>query len=73
MLLDTEESILVAAPVETTFDHSASGGGGTVTHYLLSAVPLSEIFEPVKEMVDLINGSTVQVLTRILQESYKDT
>ncbi|CAM9411464.1 unnamed protein product, partial [Hapterophycus canaliculatus] len=57
-----QESILVAAPVETTFDHAASGGAGTVTHYLLSTVPLDEIFEPVKEMVDLINDSTVQII-----------
>ncbi|CAM9739313.1 unnamed protein product [Scytosiphon promiscuus] len=56
------ESILVAAPVETTFALAASGGEGTVTHYLLSTVPLSEIFEPVKEMVNLINDSTVQII-----------
>ncbi|CAM9134200.1 unnamed protein product [Ectocarpus sp. 6 AP-2014] len=57
-----EEWILVAAPVEGTFDTAISGGAGTVTHYILSAVPRNEIFDPVVGMVDLIWNSTIQII-----------
>ncbi|CAN0391329.1 unnamed protein product, partial [Ectocarpus sp. 12 AP-2014] len=57
-----EEWILVAAPVEGTFDTAISGGAGTVTHYILSAVPRNEIFDPVVGMVDLIWDSTIQII-----------
>lgn len=56
-----EEWILVAAPVEGNFTTATSGGAGTVTHYILSAVPRNEIFEPVVGMADLIRDSTAQV------------
>ena len=55
------ESILIATPVETTFATTSSGGGGTVTHYILSIVPRDEIFEPVNEMARLIRDSTTWV------------
>lgn len=58
---EAEESILIAAPVNATFQTTSSGGAGTVTHYILSAVPKDEIFEPVDGMVDLIQDSTAQV------------
>ncbi|CAB1098859.1 unnamed protein product [Ectocarpus sp. CCAP 1310/34] len=54
------EWILVAAPVEGTFDTAISGGAGTVAHYILSAVPRNEIFEPVVGMMGLIWDSTIQ-------------
>ncbi|CAB1112550.1 unnamed protein product [Ectocarpus sp. CCAP 1310/34] len=57
-----EEWILVAAPVEGNFATATSGGAGTVTHYILSAVPRNEIFEPVVGMADLIRDSTVQII-----------
>ncbi|CAM9102347.1 unnamed protein product [Ectocarpus fasciculatus] len=57
-----EEWILVAAPVEGTFGTAASGGAGTVTHFILSAVPRNEIFEPVIGTVDLIWDSTIQII-----------
>lgn len=56
-----EEAILVAAPVRTTFEDTDAGGAGDVTHYILSAVPTAEIFEPVEGMADLIEDSTFQV------------
>lgn len=56
-----EESILIAAPVKATFQTTTSGGAGAVTHYILSAVPRDEIFEPVDRMADLIQDSTSQV------------
>ncbi|CAN0391359.1 unnamed protein product, partial [Ectocarpus sp. 12 AP-2014] len=37
--VEAEEWILVAAPVEGNFATATSGGAGTVTHYILSAVP----------------------------------
>eukprot|EP00903_Cladosiphon_okamuranus_P009934 g9430.t1 len=57
-----EESILVAAPVNATFQTTSSGGAGPVTHYVLSVVPKDEIFEPVDGMADLIQDSTAQII-----------
>eukprot|EP00903_Cladosiphon_okamuranus_P009939 g9434.t2 len=57
-----EGSILIATPVETTFQTTSSGGAGTVTHYILSVVPRDEIFEPVDGMADLIRDSTTQII-----------
>lgn len=54
---EEKESILVAAPLNTTY----SGGVGTVTHYILSVVPMDEIFSPVDVMEGLIQGSTTKV------------
>lgn len=51
----------MAAPVKATFNTATSGGEGTVTHYILSAVPRDEIFEPVDGMTDLIKESTTEV------------
>lgn len=47
--------------MKATFDTTASGGEGAVTHYILSAVPKREIFEPVDGMTDLIQNSATQV------------
>lgn len=47
--------------MNATFATTSSGGAGTVTHYILSAVPRDEIFEPVDGMADLIQDSTAQV------------
>ncbi|CAM9234662.1 unnamed protein product [Ectocarpus sp. 13 AM-2016] len=60
--VEAEEWILVAAPVEGNFATATSGGAGTVTHYILSAVPRNEIFEPVVGMAELIKDSTVQII-----------
>ncbi|CAM9310217.1 unnamed protein product [Ectocarpus sp. 13 AM-2016] len=59
---DEEESILIAAPIMTTFGTAVSGGEGTVTHYILSAVPRDEIFQPVDGMADLIRESTTEII-----------
>ncbi|CAM9681371.1 unnamed protein product, partial [Ectocarpus fasciculatus] len=59
---DEEGSILIAAPIMATFDTAVSGGEGTVTHYILSAVPRDEIFEPVNGMADLIRKSTTEII-----------
>lgn len=56
-----EESILIATPVEGTFETTEAGGAGSVTHYILSIVPRDEIFKPVDGMADLIQDSTTQV------------
>ncbi|CAB1112540.1 unnamed protein product [Ectocarpus sp. CCAP 1310/34] len=59
---DEEESILIAAPITTTFGTAVSGGEGKVTHYILSAVPRDEIFQPVDGMADLIRESTTEIM-----------
>eukprot|EP00752_Nemacystus_decipiens_P005742 g5195.t1 len=59
---EAEESILIAAPVNATFETTSAGGAGAVTHYILSAVPRDEIFEPVDGMADLIQDSTTQII-----------
>lgn len=55
-----EESILVAAHVNATFDTDT--GDGTITHYILSAVPRDEIFEPVHDMADRIRASATDII-----------
>ncbi|CAM9122787.1 unnamed protein product [Scytosiphon promiscuus] len=59
---ESKVSIVVAAPVQTTFDHSASGGEGRVTHYLLSVVPEDEIFEPAADVANRIREKRNQIV-----------
>lgn len=54
-------SIIIAAPVNATFD-IGTGAGTATTHYILSAVPRSEIFAPVDSMLDKIWSSTITIL-----------
>lgn len=56
----SEKSILVAAPVKATF--MLENHVGTTTHYILSAVPTTEISMRTDDMTKLIKDSTDQIL-----------
>lgn len=55
-----EENVLVAAPLASTFPLNT--GDGDVTHYILSSVPKSEVYEPADGMEELVQESMLQIL-----------